>query len=81
VARVATRRLIEAAAGLGPADRALLNLWVNHGLDDERLRALSGLSAAALARGRDHLVGGLSERLGLPPQDVRRALEEIVTRR
>lgn len=74
---LATRRLIDAAATLDPADRALLNLWVNRGLDDERLAGLTGLSIQALQRRRGRIVAGLSAELGLPESHVRAALEQI----
>jgi hypothetical protein len=74
---LATRRLIDAAAKLDPADRALLNLWVNRGLDDERLTELTGMSIDALHVRRDKIVGQLAAELGLPDEDVRGALEHI----
>jgi hypothetical protein len=75
--RVATRRLIEAAAVLDPADRALLNLWVNRGLHDDRLTDLTGLSGDALHARREHVVRRLAAELGLPVADVRGALDAI----
>jgi hypothetical protein len=77
MAGLATRRLIDAAAKLDPADRALLNLWVNRGLDDERLTELTGMSIDALHVRRDKIVGQLAAELGLPDEDVRGALERI----
>ncbi|HEX3830516.1 MAG TPA: hypothetical protein VHW04_01025 [Solirubrobacteraceae bacterium] len=74
---LATRRLIDAAAKLNPADRALLNLWVNRGLDDERLTELTGLSIDALHVRREKIVAQLAAELGLPDEDVREALEQI----
>jgi hypothetical protein len=74
---IATRRLIDAAATLDPADRAFLSLWVNRGLDDDRLQTLTGVSAETLDRRRDRIVAQLSEHLGLPEEDVRAALNEI----
>ncbi len=71
---LATRRLIDAAAALAPADRALLNLWVHRGLDDERLARLTGMSAASVAARRAGIVGRLSRELGLPEADVVGAL-------
>src|SRR5665213_39588 len=75
--RFATRRLIDAAAKLDPADRALLNLWVNRGLDDERLTELTGLSIDALNARREKIVAQLAGELGLPDEDIRGALEQI----
>ena len=49
---LATRRLIDAAATLEAADRALLNLWVNRGFDSDRLAALSRLEAQLQGTGR-----------------------------
>src|SRR5665213_84254 len=77
MATLATRRLIDAAAKLDPADRALLNLWVNRGLDDERLTALTGMSIDALQARREKIVAELAAELGLPDEDVRGALEQI----
>jgi hypothetical protein len=77
MAGLATRRLIDAAAKLDPADRALLNLWVNRGLDDERLTALTGMSIDALQARREKIVAELAAELGLPDEDVRGALEQI----
>ncbi len=74
---LATRRLISAAATLGPADRALLNLWVNRGLGDDALARLTGLTPQALDGRRRHAVTCLSDELGLPPEHVRSALDEI----
>ncbi|MGA2014468.1 MAG: hypothetical protein ABSH51_28620 [Solirubrobacteraceae bacterium] len=74
---LATRRLISASATLDPADRALLNLWVNRGLDDHALSRLTGISPDALHSRRDRIVQRLAAELGLPPADVRRALDEI----
>jgi hypothetical protein len=77
MASLATRRLIDAAAKLDPADRALLNLWVNRGLDDERLTELTGMSIDALHVRREKIVAQLAAELGLPDEDVREALEQI----
>src|ERR1700735_5621973 len=74
---LATRRLIDAAARLDPADRALLNLWVNRGLDNERLTDLTGMSLDALQARRENIVSQLSAALGLPERDIRGALEQI----
>ena len=74
---LATRRLIDAAATLDPADRALLNLWVNRGLDDERLTELTGMSIEALEARREKIVAQLAAELGLPEHDIRGALEQI----
>ncbi|MGI8716155.1 MAG: hypothetical protein ACR2NR_23830 [Solirubrobacteraceae bacterium] len=73
----ATRRLIDAAGTLDPADRALLNLWVNRGLADERLTGLTGMSIEALRGRRERIVARLAQELGLPEPDVRTALEQI----
>lgn len=66
MASLATHRLIDAAAKLDPADRALLNLWVNRGLDDGRLTELTGLSLDALHLRREKIVTHLARDLGLP---------------
>ena len=74
---VATQRLIDATATLDAADRALLNIWVNQGVDHERLADLSGVDAETLALRKGRLVGRLAEELGDPTSAVRAALETI----
>jgi hypothetical protein len=74
---LATRRLIDAAATLEAADRALLNLWVNRGFDNDRLAALSRMPRDTLDVRRERIVEHLSEELGLPPDHVNEALEEL----
>jgi hypothetical protein len=74
---LATRRLIDASATLDPAARALLNLWVNRGFDDDRLARLSGMSTEALHARRDRIVERLGEQLGLPKAVVAEALAEL----
>jgi hypothetical protein len=66
---VATRRLIVASASLDPADRALLALWVNHGLEDAAVARMSGTSPAGISRRHRRLIKRLSDVLGLPPGD------------
>jgi hypothetical protein len=78
VSRLATRRLIDASATLDAADRALLNIWVNRGLDDAALARMTGMSEETIAGRRTRIVEHLSAVLGLPAQDVRGALIEIV---
>jgi Anti-sigma-K factor rskA len=75
--RVATSRLMEATASLPLADRALVNLWVNRGLDDAAVAGLIGMSEEAIASRRARIVEHLSATLGLPPDDVHAALNEI----
>jgi hypothetical protein len=77
VNRFATRRLIDASATLDAADRALLNIWVNRGLDDGALARMTGLSVATIAQRRARVIAQLSDELGLPPEHVRSALTEI----
>src|ERR1700733_1878391 len=62
---------------LDPADRALLNIWVNQGLDDERLADLTGIEIETLAWRKGRLVGRLADELGNPAPEVRAALEQI----
>jgi DNA-binding CsgD family transcriptional regulator len=75
--RVATSRLMEATESLPPADRALVNLWVNRGLDAAALAELLGISEETIASRRARIVERLSVTLGLPPDHVRAALDEI----
>lgn len=71
---LATRRLIHATAALPPVDRALLNLWVNRGLEDRQLARMAGLSVAVVAKRRAGIVDALSIELGLPPTEIEAAL-------
>ncbi len=77
MSHVATHRLIDASAVLGPAERALLNLWIHRGLDDAALARMTGLSPDSLADRRRAIVEGLSEELGLPPAQIEEALTAI----
>jgi hypothetical protein len=72
-----TRRLLDATARLTPADRALLNLWLNRGLDEQRLSQLTGMRPEVVVTRRARLIERLSEELTLPPDDVRAALAEL----
>lgn len=74
---LAPGRLIDAPASLEAADRALLNLWVNRGFDDERLAALTRIPAGTLEARRDRIVERLSDELGIPPEVLRDALDEL----
>ena len=74
---IASRRLIGAIALLGPADRALLNLWVQRGMDDSAIARLSSAPADAVTERRQTVVHELAEHLGLPPADVLAALERM----
>ncbi|MGI9184149.1 MAG: hypothetical protein ACR2GZ_04160 [Solirubrobacteraceae bacterium] len=74
---LATRRLIDAAATLPPAERALLNLWTQRGLDDDALAAMTGMAPATISARRDQIVAELSRELGLPPEDVYGALRDL----
>lgn len=75
--RVASRRLIEAAQALSPADRAMLDIWIHHDLDDAALARLTQTSPGAIASRRDGIVTGLALTLGLPPEHVREAIEGL----
>jgi hypothetical protein len=78
MSRLATRRLIDASATLGAADRALLSIWVNRGLDDAALARMTGMSEETIADRRSRIVEHLSAVLGLPEEDVRSTLAELV---
>ena len=75
---LATRRLIDAAATLDAPERALVNLWVNRGLDDAEVARMTGMSESVIAERRTRIVERLSDELGLPAGDVRSALNELV---
>jgi len=76
---VGTTKLIGAAATLGPADRALLNLWVHRGLDDSTLAGLSHLSVDAIEARRRTMIERLSADLELPPESVGDALQKLAS--
>jgi hypothetical protein len=78
VSRLATSRLIDASAALGAADQALLSIWVNRGLDDAALARLTGMSDETIADRRSRIVEHLSGVLGLPAENIRSALAELV---
>jgi hypothetical protein len=72
-----TTTLIDASATLDPADRALLNLWVNRGLDDDALAELSHLSVGVITARRHSIVERLSTNLELSPQYVNDSLQQL----
>jgi hypothetical protein len=72
-----TTTLIDASATLDPADRALLNLWVNRGLDDDALAELSHLSVGVITARRHSIVERLSANLELSPQYVSDSLQQL----
>ncbi len=72
--RVAPATLIQAAADLQPADRALLNLWMARGLPDAELAAMAGVSPAAVTTRKLDIVELLSTQLGVPPYAIVAAL-------
>jgi hypothetical protein len=74
----ASGRLIDAAATLDPADRALWNLWVNRGLDDAAVARMTGMSSETIAGRRARVVEHLGAVLDQPAQNVLTALTEIV---
>jgi hypothetical protein len=76
-AQLASQRLIAASAELDPAERALLNLWVNRGFDDEAIARLIHSDPGAIATRRAVVVQSLSRILGLPPDQVAPALDEL----
>lgn len=75
--RIPSGRLIDATARLDPADRALLNLWVNRGLDNDTLARFSHVDAAVIAARRQRIIERLSSDLGLPYTNVSEALSEL----
>jgi hypothetical protein len=72
-----TTTLIDASATLDPADRALLNLWVNRGLGDDELAELSHLSVGVITARRHSIVERLSANLELSPQYVSDSLQQL----
>jgi len=78
---VLTPGLIDAASSLPAAERALLDLWVNRGLDDERLAAMSGVSSDVIEARRARIVQRLSQKLRMPTVEVQEALDPPSPRR
>lgn len=74
---VATRRLVDAAAELGPADRALVALWVHHGFEDDVLSRITGITPRSLAERRLRVLDRLSEILGMPTEDISDAFSKL----
>ncbi len=71
---LAASRLIDAAAVFDAADRALVNLWVNHGLPDSAVGQMTGMGPEAIAERRERIVERLSVELGVAPAHVDEAL-------
>jgi hypothetical protein len=74
---VSPTRLIDASATLDPADRALLDLWVNRGLDDDELAGLSHLSVGVITARRHSIIERLSADLELSPEHVSESLRQL----
>ena len=72
--RAESPRWIDAAAALAPADRALLNLWVEHGLPDATVAQMTGMDAEAVARRRQRIAERLGPELGMAPAEICAAL-------
>jgi hypothetical protein len=77
MSELGTRRLSDAAASLPPAERALLDLWTQRGLDDEALSAMTGMSAATIAMRRARIVEHLSAELGQAHWEIEDALRGL----
>jgi hypothetical protein len=71
---LAASRLNDAAAALDAADRALVNLWVNHGLPDSAVGQMTGMGPETIAERRERIVERLSAELGVTPAQVDEAL-------
>ena len=67
-------RLIEAASSMDAADRALLNLWVNHRLPDDAVGQMTGMGPEAVAERRQRIVDRLAKELGVAPEEIASAL-------
>jgi len=77
MSKVAAKRLIDASSTLEPAERALLNLWINRGLDDDALARMTHASSSAIAARRSELVQSLSRVVGLPPNEIHASLDDL----
>jgi hypothetical protein len=75
---VAASRLTDAAAKLGPDDRALLNLLVNHGLDEPSLLRVLRTDHAHFEARYLLLAERLGEVLELPPEYVQEQLDALI---
>ena len=75
--RVAAQRLIDASGKLDPADRALLSLLVNHGMDGDALARALHLDHARVAERRRELAEHLGVVLELPAAFVSEQLDEL----
>ena len=75
--RVAAQRLIDASGKLDPADRALLSLLVNHGMDGDALARALHLDHARVAERRRELAEHLGAVLELPAAFVSEQLDEL----
>jgi anti-sigma-K factor RskA len=77
VSQLAGDRLIEAALALAPAERALLNLWLHHGYEDDELARLLATTPEAIAARREAMLETLSGKLGVPHEAVLDGLREL----
>jgi len=75
--RVAAQRLIDASGKLDAADRALLSLLVNHGMDGDALARALHLDHARVAERRRELAEHLGVVLELPAAFVSEQLDEL----
>ena len=75
--RVAAQRLIDASGKLDAADRALLSLLVNHGMDGDALARALHLDHARVAERRRELAEHLGAVLELPAAFVSEQLDEL----
>ncbi|MGH2858161.1 MAG: hypothetical protein ACRDMJ_11840, partial [Solirubrobacteraceae bacterium] len=62
------RTLDDALAALDPADRALVALRYERGLDNERLARMSGIAEARLRARHARMLARLQRALGAPPE-------------
>ncbi|MGH2915324.1 MAG: hypothetical protein ACRDMX_10075 [Solirubrobacteraceae bacterium] len=70
-------RLLDATGALVPSDRALVDLWVRRGFDDQRLAMLSGIPAPRLSARRERLVTRLAALAEADPAHVRAELTAL----
>lgn len=71
---LAAAPLIDAGASLDPSDRALLQLWVSHGLPDAAIGEMTGMAPEAIAERRRRIIELVSGELNRPAGEVAAAL-------
>jgi hypothetical protein len=80
VEEIPARKLMHAAAGLDPADRALLDLWMRQDLPDGALATAAGIPVETVSARKLDIVEHLGSRLRIPPYEVLASLRRAASR-